>query len=118
MARYDGVSKRTKNALKAIMEAITYDTGAGAEPAFVQVVGSTEGVFDAYPVLRIFPGRLDTQKASVDENERTLVFTLRVLLPLEETAQASSATYDYMYDLTDIILDTLDKGDFHGALTA
>ena len=117
MAQYNGISKRTKNALIAIMSAVTYDAGSGAQPAFQDVIGTTEGEFDGYPILRVLPGELRTEKAATAENERTLVFILRTVLPLEETTEASSAAYDKMYDLTDIILDTLDHGDYQGILT-
>lgn len=41
-----------------------------------------------------------------------------VHLPLESTAATESATYDKMYDLTDLILDCLDEGDFDNSLSA
>jgi hypothetical protein len=111
MAQYNGISKRTKNALVTIVSDVKYDAGSGEEQAFQSVIGTTEGEFDAYPILRILPGELLTDKSSTAENERTLVFILRTVLPLEDTPEASAATYDKLYDLTDIMLDTLDEGD-------
>jgi hypothetical protein len=94
MAQYNGISKRTKNALVAIMSAITYDAGSGSQQAFQNVIGTTEGEFDGYPILRVLPGELRTEKAATAENERTLVFILRTVLALEETTEESSTAYD------------------------
>ncbi len=118
MAAYSGMSRRVKNALKALLAQIKYDSGSGEQDAFVSVLGSTEGQFEGYPALRILPGDVTTEKTDTAVNDRTLVYVLRVHLPLEDTAEASEATYDHMYDLTDLIIDTLDRGDYTGALRA
>lgn len=117
MAEYNGRSKRIKNALKTVLNTITYDAGSGAEPAFTAVLDNTQGEFDGYPALRILPADYTTDKAAVSQNDRTASYVIIVHLPLESTPEAESATYDKMYDLTDLILDTLDVGDFTGALT-
>ncbi len=116
MAAYNGMSKRVKNALKALLAGIDYDTGSGNEDAFTSILGSTEGQFDGYPAVRVLPGDVTTEKADTGVNDRGLNYILRVHLPLEDTAEASEATYDHMYDLTDLMIDTLDRGDYTGAL--
>lgn len=113
---YIGTSKRIKNALKTVLSAITYDTGSGSEPAFLSVLDNTKGEFDGYPSIRILPGDITTEKASVFENDRTVNFVIRVHLFMENKPESESATYDWMYNLTDLILDTLDVGDSTGAL--
>lgn len=110
------MSKRIKNALISVLAGIQLDAGGGPENAFVQVVGDTSTEFDGYPSIRVMPGELDTQKASVAENERTVSFDLYVHLPLEANPATEAATYDRMYDLTDLIIDALDEGDYQGAL--
>src|SRR4051794_11602233 len=117
MAAYSGTTKRLKNALKTLMATATYDAGNGESAAFVRVITSTEGEFDSYPVLRILPGSLQNDKAATYENERTAAYTFRVLLPLESRVDASEQTFDKMYDLTDLILDTLDDADVHRRLS-
>jgi hypothetical protein len=114
---YNGRSKRIKNALKAVLAGITYDAGGGAEQA-MYVLDSSSGQFEGYPGLRVLPADIDSDKASVAENERVVRFLVSVHLPMEDNAESEAATYDKMYDLTDLILDTLDVGDFTGALNA
>jgi hypothetical protein len=118
MPAYNSQAKRIKNALKTLLSGIQYDAGSGNEPAFVSVLDNTTGEFDGYPSLRVLPGDLDTEKASVAENERTAAYVIYVHLPLEATPATEGATYDKMYDLTDLILDCLDEGDFDNSLTA
>jgi|SRR5215203_1706413 len=118
MPAYNGQSKRIKNALKTLVQGIQYDAGTGNEPAFVSVLDNTTGEFDGYPSLRVLPGDLDTEKASVAENERTAAYVLYVHLPLEESPATEAATYDKMYDLTDLIIDCLDEGDVDNSLSA
>src|SRR5688500_15917120 len=118
MPAYNGKSKRIKNALKTLLGGIQYDIGSGNEPAFVSVLDNTTGEFDGYPSLRVLPGDLDTEKASVAENERTTAYVIYVHLPLESKPATEAATYDKMYDLTDLILDCLDEGDYDNSLSA
>jgi hypothetical protein len=117
MAAYNGQSKKIKNALKAILTAIQYDGGGGSETA-MYVLDSSHGKAEGYPVLRLLPADVDDNKAAVFENERTVNFLLIVELPMEVSPETEAATYDKMYDLTDLIIDTLDVGDATSALHA
>jgi hypothetical protein len=118
MSAYNGMSKRIKNALKTVLTGITYDTGSSSEAAFVSVKGSTKGEFDGYPAVRVLPGDVTTDKASVAENDRGVAFIVRVHLLMENKPESEEDTYDWMYDLTDLILDTLDIGDYTGVLNS
>jgi len=113
---YNGQAKRIKNALKTVLTGITYDTGSGPEPAFLAVLDNTKGEFDGYPIVRLLPGDVTTTKGSVAENDRVVNLVARVHLLLENKPETESATYDWMYNLTDLILDTLDVGDYTDAL--
>lgn len=116
MASYSGKSKRIKNALKIMLTAVQYDAGSGGEAAFTSVLDNTRGEFDGYPAARILPADLTTTKASVGQNDRSVNFIVVVTLPLEDSPETEAATFDKMYDLTDLIIDTLDQGDFIGAV--
>lgn len=116
MAAYSGQSKKIKNALMTVLSGITYDAGSGSEPAFVQVLDSQTGEFEGYPSLRVLPGDVTTEKAATNQNMRTVSFIVRVHCNLEETPESESATVNQMYDLTDLIIDSLDAGDGSGAL--
>lgn len=127
MAAYNGLNKRFKNAIMGLLGSLTYDIGNGSGAAFVTVTGDATTEFNSYPIVRVLPGEMDTQKASVAENERTLAYDCYVHLPLEnrpqhtvngsQVAMSESDIIDWMYDLTDIIIDSLDEGDFHNVLS-
>lgn len=109
----DGMSKRIKNALKTYLGSITYN----GEQAFTSVLDSTSGEYSGYPIIRILPADMTTTKGAVGENDRSVNFVARVHLPLEgSTGKSESQIYDWMYDLTDLIIDQLDQGDFNRAL--
>src|SRR3712207_5800168 len=105
MAAYNGVTKRIKNAVVTVLSGITLDTGTGSEPAFAQVLDNTVGEFDGYPSVRVLPGDLDNQNGAWSVQDRGTAFIVRVHEQLEDTPEAESATYDRMYDLTDLIID-------------
>lgn len=109
----DSISKLTKDALETLMADVQYRS----EDAFVSVIGTTEGEFDGYPILRILPGDQSSDKSSVSQNDRTISYIFQVTLPLEPNKESEANTYDYMYDLTDLILNTLDSADLSQALS-
>src|SRR5688572_5486872 len=113
---YSGPSKKIKNALKTVLEGIEYDAGSGDEPA-MYVKDSSHGAFDGYPAVRILPADIGNDKSSTAEQERAPAYLLMVHLPMEDTPESESETYDKMYDLTDLIMDTLDQGDRDNVLT-
>lgn len=121
MAAYNSKPKRIKNGLIQMLSQIQYDAGGGNEAAFVAVLGKARGDFTGYPIVRVLPDQLLTGKAAVSVNDRTAMFVCQVHLLLEDqdtngTPIDEAAIYDKMYDLTELILDALDEGDFQNAL--
>lgn len=112
MAVYKGKARRIKDALVTLMQAVQLND----EPAFTQVLDSAKGEFDSYPSVRVLPADQDTDKSAVGQNERTVAYYVRVHLPLESTQITEAQTIDYIYDLTELILDCLDEGDFAGSI--
>ena len=112
MTAYKGQSRRIKDTLVTIISGITYDSGGGAEPAFVSVQDSTKDAFSGYPAVRILPNQLSSQTGTNTERDHTVSYALILHLPLEDANNVESATYNQMYDLTDLITDTLQHSDF------
>lgn len=102
-------SKAIKNALIAVLEAAQLN----GEPAFTKVIGHTEGEFDSYPLLRVLPGDQSSEKATQSQNDQTVRFIARTTVPLD-----AGDGFDYMYDLTDLIMDTVNEADFADTLSA
>lgn len=117
MAAYSSKAKRIKNALMTVLTGLQLDTGSGDEPAFASVIDHTRNQFDNYPAMRVLPGHVDTDKASVSQNDRTVAFMLLGHLPLEDQWNIPGDAFDRMLDLTEIVLDALDVGDASGVLT-
>lgn len=116
MAEYRGKSRRIKNALMEIVSDIKYDSGHGDENAFLLVTDSTQDEFDGYPILQVLPDAPSNEKAAMGQNDRGINLVLRTHVPLEGESPAGSPTIDKIYDLTDLILDTLDSADFDNRL--
>lgn len=111
MADYKGKSRQIKDALKTYVESIQLND----ESAFYLVTDSTDDEFDGSPVCQILPGDYTTTKAAFSQNDRAVAFIFRTHLRLESTG-VSSAVYDYMYDLTDLLLDAFDFADANNTL--
>lgn len=109
-----GKSKSIKNAMKTILTNIQY----GGEPAFTTVLDSGSGTMNGYPIAQLLPGSIDSEKSSVAQNRRTVALIVRVFIPLEENSDSDAEIIDRMYDLTDLIMDTLDIGDYTRLLDA
>lgn len=118
MTAYSGYSKRIKNALMTILQGITYDAGSGPEPAFVQVLDNTHDEFEGYPSIRILPNKLPSKSAAVGDFDHTVSYALLTTFPLESTLDIESSTYDQLYDLTDLVVNTLEHADYTGQLSA
>lgn len=114
---YNGMSKKIKNALKTVLQGITYDTGGGAEPAFVSVLDNTKDEFDGYPSMRILPNNINSSSAATGEFDHKISYALLMSFPLESTLDIESTTYDHMYDLTDLVIDTIEHADYVGQLS-
>lgn len=125
MSAYNGKSKRIKNALVTLLSSIQYDTGAGNEPAFAQVLDNARNVFDGWPNAQVLPGGLQVERPTTDEMDKTPAYIIRVRIPLEALKgeddertpdERQSAAYDQMYDLTDLIVDALAQDDKDASL--
>lgn len=78
------------------------------EPAFVEVKGHPRGEFDGYPGVRVLPRRpVENEKGAMSEQDRTNSFIVRVHMPSTD----EGGEFDKMYDLTELIIDTLDQAD-------
>jgi hypothetical protein len=116
MAVYNGTAKRVKNALVILLQGITYDTGSGSEAAFTQVLDNTHNEFHADQTAQVLPGDVTDDQPTVAQADRVLSYIIRIRLALEDTPETESNTYDRMYDLTDLVLDTCDLSDRTGSL--
>lgn len=117
MPAYIGRSRRIKDALVQILHGITYDTGAGAEPAFAQVADNTHDEFTSYPAVRVLPNVLVSTTAAFAQKDHAVTFAVITSLPLNNPDDIESATYNHMYDLADLITDTLEAADYDDLLT-
>jgi hypothetical protein len=98
-----------KDALVTLLSGIHVD----GEPAFVEVKGHPRGEFDGYPGVRVLPRKpIDNEKGAMAEQDRTNSFIVRVHMPSTD----EGGEFDKMYDLTELIIDTLDQADQDDAL--
>lgn len=116
MPAYKAKSRKIRDALVTILQGLTYDAGGGAEPAFALVTGDPSLEFQQEPFALVFPAPILSTKAATGQNDREVQFSLLVLLNMEGGGRTQNSTYNYMYDLTELIMDALDKGDFHDVL--
>lgn len=103
-----GLSKSIKNALVEVLDGIEYQD----EPAFTDVIGHTQGEFDSYPLVRVLPGDQTSERSTQSQNDRTIRYIVRTHVELN-----GGTAFDYMYDLTDLIIDTINEADFADQLS-
>lgn len=108
---YNGKAKRIKNALLLLLATIEYDAGGGNEAAFAQILDNNRNVFEGYPNAQVLPGDVTDTRQTVAQTDRMITYMIRLRIPLEDTDASQSATYDQMYDLTDLVLDCFDESD-------
>lgn len=101
-------SKDIKNALISYIQEQQKD----GEPAFVTVTDSMTKTFTGYPSVAVLPASQSSSKAAYGQNDRTVAFIVRTYLPVEQ----DGSEVDYMYDLTDLLINALDEADFTNAL--
>lgn len=92
-----------KNQLVTLIQGLQLD----GEQAFVDVQDNSIGKFDGYPSVQVLPGRQDTDKAAQNQNDRTVVFEVRTHVEPQE----DGSEFDYMYELSDLLIDSLDQAD-------
>lgn len=104
-----GLSRKIKDALKEVLEDVEYK----GQPAFVAVKGSPDDEFDGYPSIRVLPGDQASERSTQSQNDQTVRYIVRTHV---EYGSDSEAAFDHMYDLTDLIIDTLNEADFANKL--
>lgn len=105
-----GKSRSIKDALVTLISGIEYQS----EPAFTEVVGNPDTAFDGYPSVRVLPGKLATVKGSTGQNDKTPDYIVRTHIEVDNNDWQPAI--DQAYDLTDLIVDTLDTADNQGTL--
>ena len=117
MTAYKGNNRRIKDALITILSGISYDTGAGPEPAFVNVLDNTKDEFEGYPSVRVLPNNIISTTITNVEKDHVVSFAVIMHFPLNSPYEVESTVYNRMYDLTDLIIDTTEHADYVGQLT-
>lgn len=113
---YKSKSRKIRDALIGILNAVSYDAGGGAEPAFALVTGDPSTEFAQEPYALVYPAPTLDSKGATGQNDREVQFEILLLLSMQNGQRTQSQTYNYMYDLSELVLDALDEGDFTDAL--
>lgn len=116
MSAYKSQARKIRDALVTVISGINYDTGSGPEQAFQLVTGDPATEFNQEPYALVYPAPIDSIKGATGQQDRTVAFKILILLNMENGARTQSQTYNYMFDLTELVLDVLDEGDFHDTL--
>ena len=122
MTAFKSVSRHLRDALIEVLQGIQYDAGSGPEQAFQLVDGNPSDEFDQEPYALVYPADLINTKSQTGEQDRNLQFEIFLLLKLENGLNADSSartqeqTYDYMYDLAELVLNALDEADWNDTL--
>lgn len=113
-----GLNRRIKDALVTILSGMTYDAGAGAEPAFANVVDNTHNDFEGSPIARVLPSDYTSVTGSNVQRDHTVTYSVILSWALEDPRDIEANLYNQMYDLTDLIVNTLQSDDYSGELTS
>jgi hypothetical protein len=105
-----------KNGLLSLLQGVQYDAGSGAEAAFGLVTDDPSQEFQDEPYCLLLPGDFMDEQVVVGANDYTIPFVVLIMLSLENGQRRQPATYDYMYKLVELTLNTLDTADFTDAL--
>lgn len=107
-------ARSIKDALVTLLEGITYN----AEPAFGLVTDDPSLEANQEPFALVYPAPSTSKVVVVGEQDRTTCFDIFVTLSLENGQRTQVQTYNLMYDLTELIQNCLDVGDFNDSLNA
>lgn len=116
MSAYVSTARSIKDALVTILGQIQLDAGSGPEAAFALVTDDPSAAFNQEPFCLVMPAKSDDVKAAVGVQDRTVAFTVIIVLSLENGQRTQPQTYDYMYDLVELTLDSLDNADWADTL--
>jgi hypothetical protein len=96
-------SKDIRDGIISVIEPIQRD----GEDAFMDVLGHTHGQFDSFPSVRVLPVQVDPERAAYRQSDRTVAFIARTYVEVKN----DGSDFDMMYELTDLIVDALEKAD-------
>lgn len=121
MSAFKSQARHIRDAVIQVLQGIQYDAGSGPEPAFDPdanpVTSNPADELKGEPFCLVYPGKLETKKAARGIQDRTVNLCVFLELSLESsTGRTQAQTYDYMYDLTELVLNALDEGDYTDAL--
>ena len=114
MADTRGMSRRIKDAIVSILAGIEYE----GETAFVSVLDNTKDEFTGYPSVRVLPSELSSSELDSADRDHAVEYAAIMHFPLNSPTDVDSEVYDRMYDLTDLIINTLELHDQDGGLSA
>jgi hypothetical protein len=104
-----GKSRAIKDALLTTLQNMG-STSDGTK--LVSVLDNTRGAFEGYPAAQLLPMRLDNSVLANHQQERTSNYVLLVHIPMEDTPETEQTAYNTMYDIVDLVTDTLDTASF------
>lgn len=113
------MNRHIKDALVTVLQGIKYDPlgNGNNEAAFVSVLDNTKDDFEGYPAVTVLPNNLGSVTGSSSQKDHTVAFAVFMHLPIEDPSNVESALYNQMYDLTDLIVNTVEHNDYIGTLS-
>lgn len=99
-------SRTIRDSLVTLFEGMQLD----GEPAFQQVKTHSKGKYEGFPFAVIIPDDVDNQPWSMGEHERSMQFSAIVGIEVKD----DGSDIDQMLDLSDVIIDSIDKADHDG----
>lgn len=109
------ISLQIKNKLKEVLGSLP-ETSDGT--VIAQVLGSSQGTFDALPAIRVLPRGSENSILQNSQQERTSQFLISVYIAMEETPESEEQALDVSMDINDNIIDALDALDWSSGLPA
>jgi hypothetical protein len=98
-----------RNQIMTIIQGVQLD----GEPAFTEVIGHPRGQFDSEPAVRVLPSDQTSEDTTFGQSDRTVSFIVRTHLKSTDAGEE----FDRMYELTDLLIDRLDKADYANELS-
>jgi hypothetical protein len=117
MTAYKGMSRHLKDALITILQGIKYDVGNGPEAAFTNVIDNTDNSFESSPTVEVLPETITSVSALTAEKDHTVGFIVRMIWNLQDSSTTESQKFNQAYDLVDLIINTVEHGDYIGQLS-
>lgn len=112
-----GLNRRIKDAIVTMLTGLEYDAGNGPDKAFQNVIDNTHDDFDAQPIARVLPDGFTSSTAQSYQTDHKVSFSVIVTWALQDPRDVESDLYNAMYDITDLVADLIESGDYQGALS-